>query len=74
MYGGSTPSSATTDPADLDTVAADKTHRRTVISVSARIAYSARKLTFHLPTGWPWEKPWMMLFESMFRWNILFTA
>lgn len=50
------------------------TIRRTVISVPARIAYSARKLTLHLPTGWPWAKPWMTLFESMFRRNIPIIA
>ncbi len=50
------------------------TTRRTVISVPARIAYSARRLTLHLPTGWPWEKPWMTLFRSMFRRNISITT
>jgi hypothetical protein len=50
------------------------TIRRTVISVPARIAYSARKLTLHLPTDWPWTKPWMTLFESMFRRNTPITT
>lgn len=62
----------TGDPALVK--AATGTIRRTVISVSARIAYSARKLALHLPAGWSWEKPWMMLFESMFRQNMPITA
>ena len=114
----------TTDPADLDTVAADKTHRghaiieqvhadlkssalahlpsgkftanaawlvlaviafnltrtaatitstdlvkattatirRKLISVPARVASSARRVTLHLPTAWPWETAWTRLF------------
>ena len=122
----------TTDPADLDTVAADKTHRRhavieqvhadlknsalahmpsgkihanaawlvcaviafnltraaatltddpkltrassatirdAVITVPARIASSARKLTLHLPTGWQWQRAWMTLFDKAFGRN-----
>ncbi len=114
----------TTDPADLDTVAADKTHRghaiieqvhadlknsalahlpsgkftanaawlvlaviafnltrtaatiagsdlprattatirRKLIAVPARVASSARRITLHLPTDWPWETAWTRLF------------
>jgi hypothetical protein len=114
----------TTDPADLDTVAADKTHRghaiieqvhadlkssalahlpsgkftanaawlvlaviafnltrtaatltgpdlakattatirRKLITVPARVASSARRVTLHLPTAWPWETAWTRLF------------
>ena len=114
----------TTDPADLDTVAADKTHRghaiieqvhadlknsalahlpsgrftanaawlilavmafnltraaatiagpdmakattatirRKLIAVPARVASSARRITLHLPTSWPWETGWTQLF------------
>ncbi len=33
------------------------TIRRTLISVPARIASSARRLTLHLPTAWPWQSP-----------------
>ena len=115
----------TTDPADLDTVAADKTHRghaiieqvhadlkssalahlpsgkftanaawlvlaimafnltrtaatiagadlarattatirRKLITVPARVASSARRVTLHLPTAWPWETAWSRLFN-----------
>ena len=42
------------------------TIRRTLISVPARIASSARRLTLHLPRDWPWETAWNMLFNSMF--------
>ena len=115
----------TTDPADLDTVAADKTHRghaiieqvhadlknsalahlpsgkftanaawlvlaviafnltrtaaiiagtdlerattatirRKLIAVPARVASSARRITLHLPTAWPWQSAWTRLFN-----------
>ena len=46
------------------------TIRRTLITVPARIAYSARKLTLHLPTDWPWEQSWITLFDSLFRRNL----
>ena len=38
------------------------TIRRTLIGVPARIAGSARTLTLHLPTGWPWQTSWTELF------------
>ena len=39
------------------------TIRRTLITVPARIAYSARRLTLHLPTAWPWHTAWTRLFN-----------
>ncbi|KZF06785.1 MAG: IS1380 family transposase [Rhodococcus sp. (in: high G+C Gram-positive bacteria)] len=45
------------------------TIRRTLICVPARIAYSARKITLHLPQRWPWETSWTALFDSMFGRN-----
>jgi Transposase DDE domain group 1 len=45
------------------------TIRRTLITVPARIASSARRLTLHLPRDWPWEQAWNMLFHSLFRRN-----
>jgi hypothetical protein len=41
------------------------TIRRKLISVPARIASSARRLTLHLPTRWPWETEWTELFTRV---------
>jgi len=38
------------------------TIRRTLITVPARVASSARRLTLHLPTAWPWQTAWNQLF------------
>ena len=43
------------------------TIRRTLVSVPARIASSGRRLTLHLPRGWPWESAWNTLFDSRLR-------
>lgn len=37
------------------------TIRRKLIAVPARIASSARRVTLHLPTAWPWETAWLLL-------------
>jgi len=37
------------------------TIRRKLITVPARIASSARRVTLHLPTAWPWESAWTRL-------------
>jgi hypothetical protein len=37
------------------------TIRRKLIAVPARIASSARRITLHLPSDWPWESAWMKL-------------
>jgi Transposase DDE domain group 1 len=42
------------------------TIRATLISVPARIACSARRLTLHLPRDWPWERAWNTLFGNLF--------
>jgi len=42
------------------------TVRHTIVSVPARIAYSARRFTLHLPTHWPWETEWITLFDNAF--------
>lgn len=39
------------------------TIRRTVITVAARIARSARRLVLHLPKHWRWEPQWTRLFD-----------
>jgi hypothetical protein len=38
------------------------TIRRTLISIPARVASSARRLTLHLPERWPWQTEWTGLF------------
>lgn len=43
------------------------TIRRTLITVPARIASSARRLTLHLPRNWPWETAWSTLFHNVFN-------
>jgi hypothetical protein len=37
------------------------TIRAQLINVPARLARSARRLTLHLPTTWPWEHAWQQL-------------
>jgi hypothetical protein len=41
------------------------TIRRKLITVPVRLARSARRLTLHLPTGWPWQTPWANLFTRI---------
>ena len=41
------------------------TIRRKIVHVPARVASSARKLSLHLPTGWPWEDAWTKLFTGL---------
>ncbi|MFF7939795.1 IS1380 family transposase [Nocardia gamkensis] len=41
------------------------TVRRTLINISARIASSGRRLTLHLPHGWPWQAVWTRLFARI---------
>ncbi len=37
------------------------TIRAQLITVPGRLARSARRLTLHLPTGWPWQTAWEQL-------------
>jgi len=41
------------------------TIRRKLITVPARIATSARRITLHLPQHWPWETAWTTLFTGV---------
>jgi hypothetical protein len=49
------------------TKATTGTVRRTLIAVPARIARSARRITLHLPAGWPWQASWTQLFAHACR-------
>ena len=44
-------------------VATTATLRARLVTVPARIARSARRLTLHLPTRWPWREHWTRLTE-----------
>ena len=46
-------------------VKATATVRRKLINVPTRTASSARKITLHLPTAWPWESAWSRLFTRV---------
>ena len=46
------------------TKATTATIRRKLINVAARIASSARRITLHLPHGWPWQHHWTALFRQ----------
>jgi len=41
------------------------TIRRKLIAIPARVASSARRVTLHLPTAWPWETAWAELFTRV---------
>ena len=45
------------------TKARTATVRRTLITVPARIASRARRLTLHLPEAWPWAQAWTAMFN-----------
>jgi Transposase DDE domain group 1 len=40
------------------------TLRAELINIAARITRSARRVTLHLPTDWPWTQPWQRLFTA----------
>jgi hypothetical protein len=41
------------------------TVRRKLVNVAARIASSARRITLHLPSNWPWQHHWTALFDRV---------
>jgi hypothetical protein len=41
------------------------TIRRKLISMPARVATSARRITLHLPHAWPWQTAWTALFDRV---------
>lgn len=44
--------------------ATTSTLRRRLITVPARVASSARRLTLHLPSAWPWQDAWQTVFDK----------
>ncbi len=56
-----TRTAATIAGADLAR-ATTATIRTKLITVPARVATSARRVTLHLPTTWPWQNAWTRLF------------
>ena len=41
------------------------TIRRKLVTVPARVASSARRVTLHLPEAWPWHEAWTRLFDRV---------
>jgi Transposase DDE domain group 1 len=58
---------AATRPGHALAVATTATLRTRLIMVPARIARSARRLTLHLPTRWPWRAEWTRLADHTLR-------
>ena len=55
---------AATLAGSLHARATTATTRTRLIAVPARLARSARRLTLHLPTGWPWQTGWQRLADA----------
>jgi hypothetical protein len=58
---------ADTRPGHGLAVATTATLRARLVTVPARIARSARRLTLHLPTRWPWREHWTRLADHILR-------
>jgi hypothetical protein len=58
---------ATTGPAACPDLAkaTTATVRRKLINIPARVASSARRITLHLPSHWPWHHAWTRLFDRV---------
>jgi len=41
------------------------TIRRQLINIPARVARSARRITLHMPSAWPWETGWNNLWDQL---------
>ena len=46
-------------------VARGSTLRRRLVNVPARLARPQRRPVLHLPTHWPWSKPWLALWRNI---------
>jgi hypothetical protein len=40
------------------------TLRRTIVNIPARLTRPQRRPLLHLPTHWPWSKPWLTLWHN----------
>ena len=58
------PPAAATIAAGSLTRATTGTIRRTLINVPTRVSGTANTLTLHLPTNWPWQQGWDLLFTK----------
>jgi Transposase DDE domain group 1 len=58
---------AATRPCDGLAVATTATLRARLVTVPARLARSARRLTLHLPVRWPWQEHWTRLAARTLR-------
>jgi hypothetical protein len=56
---------AATIAAGALTRATTATIRRTLINVPTRVSCTANTLTLHLPTHWPWQQGWDLLFTRV---------
>lgn len=45
-------------------VARRSTLRRPIVNVPARLVRPQRRPGLHLPTNWPWSKPWLALWRK----------
>src|SRR5271167_4120896 len=50
---------------DQHTRARGSTLRRKIINIPARLARPQRRPLLHLPTHWPWSKPWLALWHNI---------
>ena len=48
-------------------VASTATIRAKLINIPARITYSARRYSAHLPANWPWRTEWLTLYKAVTR-------
>ena len=55
-------------------VARGSTLRRRIVNVPARLARPQRRPVLHLPTHWPWSKPWLALWRNIIGFSPPTTA
>ena len=51
-------------PAAATPSARGATLRRKIVNIPARLARPQRRPILHLPTQWPWSKPWLALWRN----------